>query len=249
MTTNYDHGRAAELYRKAKEQPWRSRIESYSFMKRIGDLAGRDVLDVACGEGHYTRKLRQAGAARVVGVDLSERMIELAKAQEGAAPLGVEYRVEDARAIAGAQEFDLVVAAWLLVYARDRTELASMCRGLSSRLRPGGRLVTLIINPDLAAYRPFPDYSKYGFEVELADPVSEGSPVRLTFLLDDDRLDIENYYLPVDAYTSALRDAGFRDVAVHLPELSPSPEPGDDAPFWAELIEHPIAIVIDGVKV
>jgi 2-polyprenyl-3-methyl-5-hydroxy-6-metoxy-1,4-benzoquinol methylase len=104
MTMDYDHGRTAELYRKAKAQPWRSRIESHSFMKRIGDLAGKDVLDVACGEGHYTRKLRQAGAARVVGVDVSARMIELARAQEGAEPLGVEYRVEDARAIARARD-------------------------------------------------------------------------------------------------------------------------------------------------
>jgi SAM-dependent methyltransferase len=247
MTTDYDHGRTAELYRKAKAQPWRSRIESHSFMKRIGDLAGKDVLDVACGEGHYTRKLRQAGAASVVGVDVSARMIELARAQEGAEPLGVEYRVEDARAIAGAEEFDLVVAAWLLVYARDRAELAIMCRGLASRLRPGGRFVTLLNNPDLAAFRPFPDYGKYGFEVTLAEPAADGSPVRLTFLLDGDRLEIENYYLPASAYVSALRDAGFREVAVHKPELSPPPGP-DDAPFWAELIEHPIGIVIDGVK-
>jgi len=248
MTTDYDHGRTAELYRKAKAQPWRSRIEAYSFLKRIGDLDGKDVVDVACGEGHYTRKLRQAGAARVVGVDVSGRMIELAKAQEDAEPLGVEYRIEDARTIAEEPSFDMVVSSWLLVYARDRAELASMCRGLASRLRPGGRLVTILNNPDLATYRPFPDYRKYGFEIELPEPISEGSPIRLTFLLGDDRLDIENYYLPTSAYVSALRDAGFRDVSVHQPELSPPPGPGDDAAFWAELIEHPIAILIDGVK-
>ena len=82
MTTDYNQGQVAEQYKKAKEQPWRSRIETYSFMKRIGDLKGKKVVDVACGEGHFTRMLRQAGAARVVGVDISERMIELARAQE-----------------------------------------------------------------------------------------------------------------------------------------------------------------------
>ena len=44
--------------------------------------------------------LRNAGAVDVVGIDISERMIELAREQEARQPLGIEYRVEDARAVA-----------------------------------------------------------------------------------------------------------------------------------------------------
>lgn len=249
MTTDYNRGQVAEQYRQAKEQPWRSRIETYSFMKLIGDLAGKSVLDVACGGGHFTRRLREAGAARVVGCDISERMIQLARDQEAREPLGIEYRVEDARSLGPQEDFDLVVSAWLLVYAHDRAELASMCQGLARRVRPGGRLVTVTTNPDVYFFRPPPDYRKYGFEMTLADRVYEGAPILWTILLDDSSLEIENYYLPISAYESAFRDAGFRDFAVHHPELAAHPQGEDDRAYWADLLNHPIAILIDCVKV
>ncbi len=73
MTTNYNA--IAEQYKQCKEHPWRSRIETYSIMKRLGNIEGKKVLDVACGEGFYARKLKQCGASEVVGIDLSEAMI------------------------------------------------------------------------------------------------------------------------------------------------------------------------------
>jgi hypothetical protein len=47
------------------------------------------------------------------------------------------------------QEFDLAVSAGLLVYAHNRSELALMCEGIASWLRPGGRFVTYTTNPNL----------------------------------------------------------------------------------------------------
>ena len=52
----------------------------------------KDVLDAGCGEGYNTRILARGGA-RMTGVDLSERMIELAQAEERRAPLGIRYVV------------------------------------------------------------------------------------------------------------------------------------------------------------
>ena len=84
--------------------------------------------------------------------------------------------------------------------------------------------------------------------MKLADRVYEGAPILWTIHLDDSSLEIENYYLPVSAYESAFRDAGFRDFAVHRPELSPDPQGGDDRPYWADFLDHPVAILIDCVK-
>ncbi|MBM4070229.1 MAG: class I SAM-dependent methyltransferase [Planctomycetes bacterium] len=247
MTTDYNQGHIAEQYKKAKEQPWRARIETYSLMKRIGDLTGKKVIDIACGEGFFTRKLLQAGAATVVGVDIAERMIELARAQEVAAPLGIEYRVEDARALVPQQAFDLAVSAWLLVYAHDRAELADMCRGLARRLRSGGRFVTFTTNPGLYHFK-VPDYGKYGFGVKLADKVAEGAPITWLIQQDGPPLEIENYYIPLSAYESAFRDAGFTSFSVHQPELAPDPQAGDDRTFWADFLDYPPAIVLECVK-
>ena len=245
MTTDYDQ--IAEQYRKEKERPWRSRIEAYSLMKLVGDVTGKKVVDVACGEGFFTRKLRQAGAAEVLGTDVSERMIELAKAEEAKNPLGVEYAVEDARATKPQRDCDLAVASWLLVYAHDRGELDQMCRGLARLLKPGGRFVTLTTNPDLYTFDR-PDYRKYGFDVSVEDRVYEGAPIRFTCYVEDSTIEIENYYLSVTAYAKAFRNAGFRDFTVRMPELAPNPTGEDEKDYWDDFLNYPSAILIDCVK-
>ena len=121
MPTDYDA--IANDYKRAKLQPWRSFIESFTLMNLVGDLAAKSVVDLACGEGFYTRLLRLQGATKVVGVDLSKAMIELARAEERKYPLGIEYQVQDARDLRLNEEFDLAIAAYLLNYARSREEL------------------------------------------------------------------------------------------------------------------------------
>src|SRR5215216_4929538 len=95
MTTDYDA--IAEQYKRSKLTPWRQYIEQYTFFEVLGDVAGLSVLDLACGEGFYSRLLRLRGAGRVVGVDVSEKMINLARAAEADDPLDIEYVVGDAR--------------------------------------------------------------------------------------------------------------------------------------------------------
>jgi SAM-dependent methyltransferase len=129
MATDYDV--IAEQYRRAKLQPWRSLIETFSLLDLVGDMTGRSVVDLACGEGYYTRFLKRRGAGKVVGIDLSERMIDLALAEEDAHPLGIEYLVGDCRDLHPEVSFDLAVAAYLLNYAKDRVELTAMCRGVA----------------------------------------------------------------------------------------------------------------------
>ena len=246
--TDYDQGATAPLYRKAKELPWRSRIEAYSLLKLVGDVAGQKVLDAACGEGHYTRLIRRAGASEVVGFDISERMIELARAEERRNSLGISYLVEDASTVVPQQDFDLVIAVWLLVYARDRAHLSAMCRGLASRLRPGGRLITLIGNPDLGKHGAVPDYRKFGLFMRLQDPLLEGAPVRCTLYIDGAELDIENYYMPLAAYQETFWSAGFGGFSTHRLELSPNPLGDDDRAYWRELLENPVGILVEAFR-
>src|SRR5579871_371515 len=107
MRAYYDQ--IAEQYRKAKRQSWRMHIEHHTLFSLLGDLHGKSVLDLACGEGFYSRFIKRAGASRVVGVDLSGGMIELAREQERSEPLGVSYLVHDAATLDLGEKFDLVV--------------------------------------------------------------------------------------------------------------------------------------------
>ena len=76
MPAQYDA--IAREYQRTKESPLRRHVEAYSFFQMLGDVSGLAVLDLACGEGFYTRLIRQAGAASAVGVDISSEMIALA---------------------------------------------------------------------------------------------------------------------------------------------------------------------------
>jgi ubiquinone/menaquinone biosynthesis C-methylase UbiE len=178
MTTNYDP--IAEQYKRSKQQPWRTYIEAFTLMEIIGDPQGMSVVDIACGEGFYSRLLRQYGARKVVGIDLSERMIELARAQEAEHRLGIDYTVGDGRELAQGEEYDLAVAAYLLNYARDRHELGAMCNSIARCLGPAGRFVTVNCNPALD-FLNAPSYRKYGFELNVANDLREGSPITWTF--------------------------------------------------------------------
>src|SRR5947209_7801420 len=97
MPTDYDP--IAGQYQRAKRQPWRGHVEAFTFLGLLGDLSGKSVVDLACGEGHYTRMLPSLGAARVVGVDRSEGMIALARAQEAGHPQGIDYLLQDCRSL------------------------------------------------------------------------------------------------------------------------------------------------------
>jgi len=245
VATDYNRGRTAQHYQEAKTHPWRELVEQYSFLKLIGDVAGLKVLDIACGEGHFTRLLRKSGAAEVVGIDISQRMIDLAREQEALEPLGITYRVEDARTEVPQQDFDLAVSAWLLVHAQSRAELTQMCRGLASRVRSGGRFVTVNANLGVYQFDSVPDYRKYGLEMKLAERAFDGAPINFTLRLADGDLEIEDYYFPLSAYEEAFAEAGFHDFRVHPPQLSPT---AHDRAYWDDFMEFPILVLMDCVR-
>lgn len=245
MTTNYDP--IAELYKRSKNQPWRTYVETYTLMKLIGDPTGRTVVDLGCGEGFYSRLVRKQGAEKVLGVDLSEGMIALACAQEAAQQLGIKYVVGDARKLALTEKYDLAIAAYLLNYARDRAELRAMCDSIARCLRPGGRFVTINSSPALD-FRTAPCYRHYGFETRAVGALQEGMPITWTFFLEDETFDIENYFIDVSVHEEAFRSAGFREIHWHRPQLSPEGVAAHGRDFWTRFMEQPPIIGIECFK-
>jgi toxoflavin synthase len=245
MTTDYDS--IADQYKQSKRQPWRTHIEAFSLMTLIGDPTGQSVMDAACGEGFYTRMLRQKGASKVTGVDLSEGMIELARKQEAEHKQGIDYIIGDARCLAPCEECDLVVAAYLLNYCQNRGELQATCDGIARCLKPGGRFVTVNCNPALE-FPCAPSYRKYGFETSVAATWQEGAPIRWTFHLEDSSFEIENYHLGVAIHEEALISAGFREVRWHGPRLSLEGETANEKGFWTSFLDYPQITLIECVK-
>tara|TARA_R110002095_G_scaffold1984_1_gene8834 strand:- start:434 stop:1171 length:738 start_codon:yes stop_codon:yes gene_type:complete len=245
MTTDYDP--IAEQYKRSKQQPWRTFVECYTLLKLAGDPRDMAVLDVACGEGFYTRMIRERGATRVTGVDLSQGMIDLAQKQEAQNQQGIEYILGDARELPTTDQYDLAIAAYLLNYARTREELQAMCDGIARALKPGGRFVTVNSSP-MFHFPSAPSFRQYGFETTTTGDWREGTSVTWTFYVDDSSIDIENYYLSVKTHEAAFRQAGFREVRWHMPQLSPDGLKDNTLDFWSPLMEQSPVAFIECVK-
>jgi SAM-dependent methyltransferase len=115
----------------------------------LGDLTGREALDAACGEGFMARLLAARGA-RVTGVDLSPRLVELAHAKD---PLGaIDYRVADLSRplpeLAG--RFDLIGSHLALNDIADHRGFAA---ALASLAKPGARAALAFNSPYSAVVR------------------------------------------------------------------------------------------------
>lgn len=110
-----------------------------------GDLAGRSVCDLACGQGAIARALARRGAS-VTGIDLSERMLEIARRDDVAEPLGISYRwgdIQDPDMLAG-ETFDGVVCGMALM---DVPDVGAAIQTAHRLLRPGGWFVCAVTHP------------------------------------------------------------------------------------------------------
>ena len=117
-----------------QDRRWKRRLVDQSGL-RAGDRA----LDLATGTGDIAFALAARGA-RVVGLDITQRMVELAAAKSQAA----EFMVGDMLALPfRAQTFDLVTTGYGLRNVPDLTQAIDEIRRV---LKPGGRVLSLDFN-------------------------------------------------------------------------------------------------------
>ncbi len=108
----------------------------------LGDVAGKRVLDAACGPGLYAAELIGRGA-QVVGFDHSPRMVQLCRARVSQG----EFRVHDLGDRIGwlpDASVDLALCALAIEYVDDRVAALSELRRV---LRPDGALVLSRLHP------------------------------------------------------------------------------------------------------
>jgi SAM-dependent methyltransferase len=109
----------------------------------LPDLHGRKVLDLGCGFGWFCRWARENGAAHVLGIDVSEKM--LARARAATPDIDVAYtRADMERLELPAASFDLVYSSLALHYIAN---LAGLFSQAHQSLVPGGSLIFSVEHP------------------------------------------------------------------------------------------------------
>jgi ubiquinone/menaquinone biosynthesis C-methylase UbiE len=149
MGTSYDP--IAEWYAK-RVQADTSAAGSWAFptlLDLAGDIRSLCICDLGCGEGRIARLLAHQGA-HVVGIDLSSELIAMARRDEAAHPLGIDYRIDDAQTLHAIPDatFDGVVCGLALM---DIPQLDATFRAVWRIVRPTGWFIFLITHPCFAA--------------------------------------------------------------------------------------------------
>jgi 2-polyprenyl-6-hydroxyphenyl methylase/3-demethylubiquinone-9 3-methyltransferase len=117
---------------------------------QCGGLAGKSVLDVGCGGGILAEAMASAGA-RVIGIDLSEAALAVARLHQLESKSPVSYRMIAAEAMADERpsDFDLVTCMELLEHVPDPASMVAACARL---VRPGGIVICSTINRNPKSY-------------------------------------------------------------------------------------------------
>ena len=124
---------------------YRDEMNNPAFFNLLGNVKGKQILDLACGEGSNTRILAKKGAT-VVGVDFAKKMIDLARRIEKKEKLGIEYHVSDAAHLERFQSefFDIVTCSMALM---DIEDYEGAIREVSRVMKKNGRFIFSMTHP------------------------------------------------------------------------------------------------------
>jgi ubiquinone/menaquinone biosynthesis C-methylase UbiE len=112
-------------------------------MELVGDVSGKQVIDIACGDGVFSRELASRGAS-VTGVDLSQQLLTIAKDTYQGEDL--TYVHDDARILSKFTDctFD---GALCIMALMDIDDIAGAFNAVHRVTKPGGFLVVVITHP------------------------------------------------------------------------------------------------------
>ncbi len=217
-----------------------------TWLEEIGDVRGQRVLDLACGGGTSTRMLSDRGAL-VTGVDNSASMLETAEKDEEIHPVGNRYILADASTPTqySGQNFDIVVAAFLLHYANDEKVLRGMIENISLNLKLGGKFVGINLSPDHPIILPGKDISHSSRWIDV--PFKDGSPTEVSLWTQKYELicTLTDYYWSKSTLERLFKESGFKEVKWVEVRMH---EEGKKFKNWKELEKQNMLVIIEAIK-
>lgn len=217
-----DYDRMGEAYAEHSDAgPFNALYDRPAILRLAGDVSGRRVLEVGCAAGALTEALVERGA-RVIGIDASRAMIEIARRRLGRR---AELQVADVSrplAFQPTGSIDLVVGSLVMHYLED---WVPALREFHRVLTPGGCVVISTHHPG-EDWRWFsrPDYFALEPIVDRWGPAKDAT--------------VRFYRRPLSAVFAAVRDAGF--WVDELGEPMPLPECEERHPeAWEILTTRP----------
>jgi ubiquinone/menaquinone biosynthesis C-methylase UbiE len=217
---------------RGRGDPSRNHLLDDWMLSAVGDVRGKNVIDLGCGEGRFCRMLAERGA-RMTGIDLSDEMIAAATGSR----VGDEsYAVNDMENLRGVVDasFDLAVSYITLV---DVYDLPRAVAEAFRVLRTGGQFVVCNLAPMVTAGNM---WVRYGDGTKLH--------YRLDNYLDETPREMpmcgtkfHNFHRTLSTYINTFIRAGF--ALEEIREPFPSPEQIEREPSNEDLLRVPLFII------
>lgn len=134
--------------------------DSYSFniewpciKELLPGLKGKAVVDLGCGTGIFTFLLEKYDPAKLVGIDLSEEMLQIAREKAEESNSGAEFVLHDAATCNEVvkEPVDFIFSSTTSHYIKD---LGQLFENVSKSLKVGGECIFSIIHPVYSAMYP-----------------------------------------------------------------------------------------------
>jgi SAM-dependent methyltransferase len=201
----------------------------------LPSLDGRTVLDLGCGFGWFCRWARRSGAARVLGVDVSERMLARAKAETD--DPAITYTKADLEHLTVAPAtFDLAYSSLAFHYIGD---LQGLLARVHAALVPGGRLVFSVEHPIFTApSRPGWSIDATGHRTWPVDAYLEEGPRSTDWLASG----VIKQHRTIATYLRLLLRFGF--FLLDIEEFGPSVEQIRAHPDWVGERQRPAFLLV-----
>ncbi len=204
----YDNKKFFEEYQNLRKSDFSANelIEIPQLFELIGDVTNLSILDLGCGTGKHDRKLVEKGARKVVGIDLSNNMIN--EAMKNTHSDKIEYKVMSMQDIDKLDmKFDLVVSSLAIHYIEDYDGL---CKKVYNLLVDGGKFIFSYGHP-MDSCAILDDYSNNYVMINnkkyflISDYNNEGKRIS-RWIVDG----VETYHRNMAHLVNGLIDAGFR---------------------------------------
>lgn len=133
----YDDSEFFDGYKKLRDNPYSANIveEKPALFSLAPDLGGKAVLDLGCGYGENCAEFKARGASVVLGVDISEKMLAVAKAEHPDIEF-IRADMSDLSFLKGS--YDVVFSSLALHYIED---FAALAKDVYDRLNQGGYFI------------------------------------------------------------------------------------------------------------
>jgi cyclopropane fatty-acyl-phospholipid synthase-like methyltransferase len=154
--------------------PSKKYVQYPSALRLLGEVKGKNILDIGCGEGIFDRQLAHVGA-QVTAYDVSDKQVDRARETEQAEKLGIDFKIADPKTFKADNKFDEAVSVMVLLYAKNKEELREFFLSAAENLKDGAKFVSITFNPDfkrkgeIVYNRRFSKTEDGGMKVEFFD--------------------------------------------------------------------------------